>query len=65
MRKEEQAKRKDGGNHNISVICKTEENNMEKVENKEREKKEDNGMKRDGTDVVKAENKENEKKTMV
>ena len=36
VRKEEQAERKDGGNHNISVICKTEENNMEKVENKER-----------------------------
>ena len=39
VRKKEQAKRKDGGNHNISVICKTEENNMENVENKEREKK--------------------------
>ena len=62
VRKEEQAKRKDGGNHNISVICKTEENNTEKVENKEREKKEDNGMKTDSTDVVKAENKESEKK---
>ena len=32
------------------------------MENKEREKKEDNGMKRDGTDVVKAENKDSEKK---
>ena len=62
VRKEEQAKTKDGGNHNISVICKTEENNMEKVKNKEREKKENNGMKTDGTDVVKAENKESEKK---
>ena len=62
VRKEEQAETKDDGNHKISVICKTKENNMDKLENKESEKKEDNGMKTEGTDVVKVENKESEKK---
>ena len=41
---------------------KAEGTDVVKAENKENEKKEDNGMKAEGTDVVKAENKESKKK---